>query len=98
MSWLAWFVASWGIRRLNERSGNAPRGVKKGTKRARQYEHIRKSEKEAGRSEDRAEEIAALALQGAMFRLVKGLVDHGSRAGFERLTGAWPGDAGPEEG
>ena len=36
-----------------------PRGVKKGTKRARQYEHIKKSEKNAGRSEDRAEEIAA---------------------------------------
>jgi len=33
--------------------------VKKGTKRARQYEHIRKSEKEEGRSEKRAEEIAA---------------------------------------
>ena len=39
-----------------------PRGVKKGTKRARQYEHIKKSEKEAGRSEDRAEEIAARAV------------------------------------
>lgn len=36
-----------------------PRGVKKGTKRARQYEHIKKSEKEQGRSEERAEEIAA---------------------------------------
>jgi hypothetical protein len=36
-----------------------PRGVKKGTKRARQYEHIKKSEKEQGRSESRAEEIAA---------------------------------------
>jgi hypothetical protein len=36
-----------------------PRGVKKGTKRARQYEHIKKSQKEQGRSEDRAEEIAA---------------------------------------
>jgi hypothetical protein len=36
-----------------------PRGVKKGTKRARQYEHVRKSEKKAGRSERRAEEIAA---------------------------------------
>jgi Rho termination factor-like protein len=36
-----------------------PRGVKKGTKRARQYEHIKKGEKEQGRSEDRAEEIAA---------------------------------------
>jgi hypothetical protein len=36
-----------------------PRGVKKGTKRARQYEHVKKSEKDAGRSEERAEEIAA---------------------------------------
>ena len=39
-----------------------PRGVKKGSKRARQYEHIRKSEREAGRSESRAEEIAARAV------------------------------------
>lgn len=39
-----------------------PRGVKKGTKRARQYEHIKKSEKKAGRSEGRAEEIAARAV------------------------------------
>jgi hypothetical protein len=36
-----------------------PRGVKKGTKRARQYEHIKQGQKEQGRSEDRAEEIAA---------------------------------------
>jgi hypothetical protein len=36
-----------------------PRGVKKGTKRARQYEHIKESELDQGRSEDRAEEIAA---------------------------------------
>jgi hypothetical protein len=36
-----------------------PRGIKKGTKRARQYEHIRKSERKQGRSESRAEEIAA---------------------------------------
>jgi hypothetical protein len=36
-----------------------PRGVKKGTKRARQYEHVKKSQKDQGRSEDRAEEIAA---------------------------------------
>jgi hypothetical protein len=36
-----------------------PRGVKKGTKRARQYEGIKKSEKKQGRSESRAEEIAA---------------------------------------
>jgi hypothetical protein len=36
-----------------------PRGVKPGTKRARQYEHIKESERERGESESRAEEIAA---------------------------------------
>ena len=36
-----------------------PRGVKKGSKRARQYEHIKESQKDQGRSESRAEEIAA---------------------------------------
>ena len=36
-----------------------PRGVKKGTKRARQYEHIKQSELERGASEARSEEIAA---------------------------------------
>src|SRR3954447_4147079 len=36
-----------------------PRRVKKGTKRARQYEHIKESEERQGASEDRAEEIAA---------------------------------------
>src|SRR4051812_33075736 len=36
-----------------------PRGVKKGTKRARQYEHIKESVKDQGKSESTAEEIAA---------------------------------------
>jgi hypothetical protein len=36
-----------------------PRGVKPGTKRARQYEEVKKSELGQGRSERRAEEIAA---------------------------------------
>ena len=36
-----------------------PRGVKKGTKRARQYEEIKQSERERGASVKRAEEIAA---------------------------------------
>ena len=40
-----------------------PRGVKKGTKRARQYEHIKRSQRKRGRSEDRAEEIAARTVQ-----------------------------------
>lgn len=36
-----------------------PRGVKKGTKRARQYERIKESQLGRGSSEGRAEEIAA---------------------------------------
>jgi hypothetical protein len=39
---------------------------------------------------------AALVLQGAIFRLVRGLVERGSRRGFERATGRWPGDPEPE--
>jgi hypothetical protein len=36
-----------------------PSGVKKNSKRGRQYEHIKQSERESGASESRAEEIAA---------------------------------------
>jgi len=36
-----------------------PRGVKKGTKRARQYEKVKKSVEGQGKSEDTAEEVAA---------------------------------------
>ena len=36
-----------------------PRGIKKGSKWGRMYEHVKKSELDSGRSEDRAEEIAA---------------------------------------
>jgi hypothetical protein len=36
-----------------------PRGIKKNSKRARQYEHIKDSERERGASGARAEEIAA---------------------------------------
>jgi hypothetical protein len=36
-----------------------PSGVKKGSKRARQYEHVKASELDQGASERRAEEIAA---------------------------------------
>ena len=40
--------------------------------------------------------IAALLIEGALFRVVKGLVEHGSRKGFEKATGTWPGDEAPE--
>lgn len=36
--------------------------------------------------------IAALVVEGAIFRLTKGVVDHGVRGGFARLTGTWPGE------
>jgi hypothetical protein len=40
--------------------------------------------------------LAALALEGAVFRLVRGSFDRGSRELFHRLTGSWPGEEGPE--
>jgi hypothetical protein len=40
-----------------------PRGIKKGTKRARQYEHVKRSQKQQGRSTKRASEIAARTVQ-----------------------------------
>lgn len=42
--------------------------------------------------------LVALAVEGAIFRLVKGLTDRGARKGFATLTGAWPGDSGQGEG
>ena len=41
--------------------------------------------------------VAALLVEGAIFRLVKGLVDRGTRSGFASLTGSWPGDERPDE-
>jgi hypothetical protein len=40
--------------------------------------------------------IAALLVEGAVFRLTKGLVDHGVRRGFAGLTGRWPGEESSE--
>lgn len=36
--------------------------------------------------------VAALVVEGALFRLTKGLVDRGARGGFAKLTGTWPGE------
>jgi hypothetical protein len=38
----------------------------------------------------------ALIIEGAIFRLVKGLFDHGARRAVERMTGEWPGEEHPE--
>jgi hypothetical protein len=35
--------------------------------------------------------LAALALEGAIFRLTKGFVDHKARSSFAGATGRWPG-------
>jgi Protein of unknown function (DUF4235) len=40
--------------------------------------------------------IVALLVEGAIFRLVKGLTDHGARRAFAGATGAWPGEEAPE--
>ncbi|HWP32996.1 MAG TPA: DUF4235 domain-containing protein [Solirubrobacterales bacterium] len=39
--------------------------------------------------------LAALAIEGAIFRLVKGMVDRGARSSFARATGRWPGEKEP---
>lgn len=36
--------------------------------------------------------IAALLFEGAIYRLVKGLTDHGARRAFAKATGSWPGE------
>ena len=41
--------------------------------------------------------ISALVLQGAIFRAIRGLFDHGLRQAFQRLTGSWPGEEQPEQ-
>ena len=58
-------------------------------------------EEEAPEAEHKEISIAKLALalgiEGAIFRAVRGLVDHGARRGFYNLTGSWPGDEEPEQ-
>jgi hypothetical protein len=40
--------------------------------------------------------IGALLVEGAIFRLAKGLTDHGARRTFAKVTGTWPGEEAPE--
>jgi hypothetical protein len=44
------------------------------------------------READAGKLALALILEGALFRAVKGMLDHGSRQGFAKLTGTWPGN------
>ncbi len=40
--------------------------------------------------------LIALIVEGAIAKLVRGLVDHGLRQGWMRSIGAWPGEERPE--
>lgn len=41
--------------------------------------------------------LAAMALQGAVFYVVRGLTEHQLRRGFAAVTGSWPGEKRPDE-
>jgi Protein of unknown function (DUF4235) len=40
--------------------------------------------------------LAALVIEGAIARVIRGSVDHALRRGWARLTGTWPGEERPE--
>lgn len=40
--------------------------------------------------------IGALIVEGAIFRLIRGVVDRGTRVAFARTTGSWPGEERPD--
>jgi len=40
--------------------------------------------------------LAALAVEGVIFKISRGLVDRGTRIAFERATGKWPGEEEPD--
>ena len=39
--------------------------------------------------------MVAMFIEGAIFRGVRGAVNHGTRVAFARATGTWPGEEGP---
>jgi hypothetical protein len=41
--------------------------------------------------------LVAMLVEGAIFRLTRGVVDRGSRVAFARATGSWPGEERPDE-
>jgi hypothetical protein len=38
------------------------------------------------------EVLAAAAVEGAVFGLVRAAIDRGGARGYQKLTGVWPGD------
>ena len=59
------------------------------------WKRIGDDDPEAPQATDRSrgwgEVLLAAALHGAIFAVVKAVVDRGGAAGFARLTGSWPG-------
>lgn len=41
--------------------------------------------------------VLALLVQGAIFRVVRGMADHGLRHAFAKSTGSWPGEEEPDK-
>jgi hypothetical protein len=75
-----------------------PRGVKPGTKRARQYEHIKQGVQDQGGSESRAEEIAARTVNKERARA--GESETASRTSTEDISSSQRGGrrSGPNRG
>jgi hypothetical protein len=40
--------------------------------------------------------LLALTIQGIIFSVIRGIINHGSRHAYARLTGSWPGDERPQ--
>jgi len=40
--------------------------------------------------------LLALTIEGTVFSLTRGIVNHGARHAYARLTGSWPGDERPQ--
>jgi hypothetical protein len=59
------------------------------------------ADEEAPKSKHRelvlAQLAVALIVEGAVARLVRGLVDHGTRHAWRTATGSWPGAERPED-
>jgi hypothetical protein len=57
-------------------------------------------DEEAPKPEHRDVQLAklllALAVEGLIFSVTRGLVGHGARHAYARLTGSWPGDERPD--
>jgi hypothetical protein len=40
--------------------------------------------------------MVALTIEGIIISVIRGIVSHGSRHAYARLTGSWPGDEKPQ--